>query len=319
MIRPTTRVLTLLELLQAKGLLSGADIAERLGVDRRTVRRYISVLEDMGIPIMTEQGRYGGYRLIPGFKLPPLMFTEAEVQVIMLALLAVREQNFLDDNVAVESVQAKLQRVIPDHLKNQIQTINNSVQLIPSQQSSGHQHLVTLTHAVQSRLGINMVYQSPQGETMPRRFDPYGLVFRAGKWYVGGFCHLREDLRSFRLDRLSDITCTDEHFEPPNDFDAARHLQQSLYKAQRRYAVSVLFHADFNSVMAYMSTATSNIEDLEDLFVQDGDGVLLTTSTDDFQWFILWLARLPFKFVIKSPDELKTALNEHIQKLILAI
>lgn len=316
--KPTTRVLTLLELLQAKGLLSSTEIAERLSVDRRTVRRYISVLEDLGIPIMTEQGRYGGYRLIPGFKLPPLMFTEPEMQVVMLALLSVRQYNFLDDMVAVESVQAKLERVIPEHLKTQIQSTNSAIQLVPSHQPANHLHLLKLTEAVQSSIGVNMEYHSPNGEVMQRRFDPYGLVFSAGKWYVGGFCHLRQDLRSFRLDRLSSIFITDNHFERPISFDAAEHLQQTLYKSQRRYSVSVLFKADFKSFMTYMNTATSNTKYLEELLVQDENGVLLTTSTDDFQWFVLWLARLPFEFVIKSPHELKVALNEHAQKLLLA-
>ena len=71
MANPTTRVLAVLELLQAHGQLGGAELAERLGVDRRTIRRYMTLLEDMGVPIMTEQGRYGGYRLVAGFKLPP--------------------------------------------------------------------------------------------------------------------------------------------------------------------------------------------------------------------------------------------------------
>ena len=75
---PTTRVLTVLELLQAHGQIGGAELAERLGVDRRTIRRYITVLEELGIPVMTELGRYGGYRLVAGFKLPPMMFTDEE-------------------------------------------------------------------------------------------------------------------------------------------------------------------------------------------------------------------------------------------------
>ena len=88
MSHPTTRVLAVLELLQSHTQMSGAELARRVEVDPRTLRRYISMLEEMGIPITTEQGRYGGYRLVPGFKLPPMMFTEDEAQALSLGLLA---------------------------------------------------------------------------------------------------------------------------------------------------------------------------------------------------------------------------------------
>ncbi len=316
---PTTRVLALLELLQARGRLSGAEIAERLGVDRRTVRRYIAVLEDLGIPVTTELGRFGGYMLVPGFKLPPLMFTESEVRVITLALLAVCEHNLVEDSLALESVQAKLERVMPGHLKAQVQAISNSVQLIPSTRPSSHQQLLVLTQATQACEGVSMTYGSPQGDTMQRRFDPYGLVFRTGYWYVGGYCHLRRDLRSFRLDRLSDIVGVGEHFVRPVGFDAARHLQESLHQSQRSFPVSVLLRADLNRVTTYLTTVTQCTLDMDGMLEQQDDGVLLTTSTDSYYWFAGWLAQLPFDFSIRSPDELKAALNDHIQRLAAAI
>ena len=88
--RPTTRVLTALELLQSRSRLSGAELAERLEVDRRTVRRYIRALQDLGVPIESEPGRFGGYCLRPGYKLPPMMFTEEETLALTLGLLVVR-------------------------------------------------------------------------------------------------------------------------------------------------------------------------------------------------------------------------------------
>ena len=87
---PTTRVLAVLELLQSQGQVTGGELAARVGVDRRTLRRYIAMLEEMGIPITTEQGRYGGYRLVAGYKLPPMMFTDEEAQALSLGLIAAR-------------------------------------------------------------------------------------------------------------------------------------------------------------------------------------------------------------------------------------
>src|SRR5438067_7554116 len=117
MYHPTTRVLAVLELLQAHGRLSGAELASRLEVDRRTLRRYVETLEEMGIPISTERGRQGGYALVPGFKLPPLMFTDDEALALAVGLVAARGLGLADASLATASAQAKLERVIPEPRK----------------------------------------------------------------------------------------------------------------------------------------------------------------------------------------------------------
>src|SRR5579859_857910 len=126
---PVTRVLAVLELLQSRSQMSGAELAERVQVDRRTLRRYIATLEQMGIPITTEQGRYGGYRLVPGFKLPPMMFTDEEAQALSLGLIAARGLGLADAAPAIESVQAKLDRVLPSAPRKTISALRESVAL----------------------------------------------------------------------------------------------------------------------------------------------------------------------------------------------
>ena len=117
MYSPTTRVLTVLELLQAHGRLSGAELARRLEVDGRTLRRYIAKLEDLGIPVVAERGRYGCYSLVAGFKLPPMMFTDDEALALALGLLAARGLGLAEAAPAVQSAQAKLERVMPAPLR----------------------------------------------------------------------------------------------------------------------------------------------------------------------------------------------------------
>src|SRR5262245_32153029 len=106
MYHPTTRVLTILELLQAHGSMSGAELGARLEVDRRTVRRYITMLQDLGIPIEATRGPEGGYRLRPGFKLPPLMLTNDEALAITLSLMAARRQSIPADPHTIEGALA---------------------------------------------------------------------------------------------------------------------------------------------------------------------------------------------------------------------
>ena len=127
---PTVRVLTLLELLQSHHRLSGTELAAQLGVDKRTVRRYIQALEALGIPVTTEQGRDGGYMLVAGYKLPPMMFTHEETLALSLGLLAAKKLNLAETEAAISSVQAKLERVMPAKLKSRTRLIADTINLM---------------------------------------------------------------------------------------------------------------------------------------------------------------------------------------------
>src|SRR6185436_19481706 len=127
MYSPTTRLLTVLELLQSYKQMSGSELARRLEVDRRTVRRYIVMLQDMGIPVEAERGPYGAYQLARGFKLPPLMFTDAEAVALTLGLIAIREFHFPVDVAAVEGALAKTERVMPEKLFNQARGLQEAI------------------------------------------------------------------------------------------------------------------------------------------------------------------------------------------------
>src|SRR5215469_12615548 len=125
--RPTARVLTVLELLQSHGHMTGAELARRLEVDIRTIRNYIETLIDLGIPVEAERGRYGAYRLRPGYKLPPLIFTEDESLALTLSLMMAREHGLAQASPAVESVLAKLERVLPQATRARIQAVEQTV------------------------------------------------------------------------------------------------------------------------------------------------------------------------------------------------
>src|SRR6202044_2660598 len=114
MARPTAQVLTLLELLQSGGIRTTAELAGRLGVDERTVRRYVDHLTELGIPVESVRGRYGGYRLAPGYRLPPLMLSDDEAVAVLLGLVGTRRATLQPDTaIAVESATAKVHRVLP--------------------------------------------------------------------------------------------------------------------------------------------------------------------------------------------------------------
>src|SRR5438067_1732747 len=129
MYHPTTRVLTVLELLQAYGQMSGPELAARLEVDGRTVRRYVTMLQDLGVPVVGERGRYGAYRLRPGYKLPPLMFSEDEALALVIGLLTIRRSRWAATPVDVESALAKVERVMPLALQERVRAVQDAVVL----------------------------------------------------------------------------------------------------------------------------------------------------------------------------------------------
>ncbi|HKS23789.1 MAG TPA: YafY family protein [Thermoanaerobaculia bacterium] len=292
----TTRVLTMLELLQTHGPMSGAALAERLDVDVRTVRRYVTTLEEMGIPIVAERGRHGAYGLVAGFKLPPMMFTDDEALSLSVGLLAARGLGIASP--AVTSAQAKLERVMPPAVKRRVRAVDETVQLDLSRPVSGAgaSALAALSTAAQSHVRVHMRYHDTD-----RDFDPYGLAYRSGCWYAVGWCHLRRGIRSFRLDRIQAVRVLETPFTRPDDFDALQHLTVSVATIPRKHAVEVLLHTDLATAQRELFATIGVLEPA-------GGGVLLRGQCDDLKWFARELARLPFAFTVRSPRALRTAL-----------
>src|SRR5579859_1564711 len=311
MAHPATRVLAVLELLQTHGRMSGAELARRLEVDGRTLRRYISVLEDLGIPITSERGRHGAYMLVAGFKLPPMMFSDDEALALSVGLLAARSLGLAEGGPAVASAQAKLERVMPANLKNRVRAVDETValDLTHPAPASDNRALAVLSAAAQAQRQVHMSYVSSKGEDSERDFDPYGLLYRQGKWYVGGHCHLRQGLRSFRLDRVRDVRQLDTPFTRPQDFDAGAHLDFSIATLPRSIPVEVLLKTDIATAMLELGENIGLYEACE-------GGVLFRTRTDGIDWFARQLARLSFEFEIRAPSELAKALRAHAKEIL---
>jgi len=315
MSNPTTRVLALLELLQIHGNASGSKLAQLLGVDGRTLRRYIATLEEIGIPLTAERGRHGGYRLVSGYKLPPMMFTNEETLAISLGLLAARSLSVGEVSTAVASAQAKLERVMPQKLKQQLRALNDSVTLdLVPKAAPDSATLATLAAATQNRCRTVFDYaggSSNGNESATRReFDPYGLVFRRGHWYVVGHCHLRVDLRTFRLDRMRQLRQLEIPFQRPQDFDAAAYLTSSFASMDSGIEVELLLHAD-------LASASAVLGDELGLLTPKGNAVIWRAHTGCLNWFAAQLVRLPFTFEILTPSDLRAELRHQAERLLV--
>ena len=313
MYHPTTRVLALLELLQTHGRMSGAELAARLGVDRRTLRRYVGKLEDIGVPITAERGRTGGYALMPGFKLPPMMFTEDEALALSLGLLAARGLGLAEAAPAVTSAQAKLERIMPDPLRQRVRAIGETVTLDaarpnPAAAPGDNRPLAALTGAAQARRQVLLRYRNQGDQASTRRFDPFGVAFRHGRWYAVGMCHLRKDIRTFRLDRVAAVETLPDTFERPPGFDAMAHLVQAIATLPRAFAIEVLLKTDLASARAQLFPEAG-------VFEETIDGVVIHNQSDELDWFARQLAAMPFEFEIRSPPQLRDAVGECVRRL----
>ncbi len=311
MYHPTTRVLAVLELLQTHGRMSGTDLAQRLEVDGRTLRRYITMLQDLGIPIESERGRYGAYVMGAGFKLPPMMFTDDEALALSIGLLAARQVGLAEAAPAVESAQAKLERVMPLALKGRVRALSETIALdlrdMPV--ASPGAVMLQMSSAAQLQRRTHMHYRSFQDVDSERDFDPYGLAYRQGRWYVVGHCHLRNDLRSFRLDRVVSVELTETKFTRPSEFDALAYMAHAIATLPRQIQFEVLLKTD-------LATAQLELLDGMGLLSPTPDGVLLRGRSDDLVWFAHQLAAFPFAFTIYQPDALKDAVRELAAQLV---
>ena len=176
---PASRVLAMLELLQAHRSMRGGELAARLAVDERTVRRYAGTLAELGIPVTAERGRYGGYRLLPGFKLPPLMLTDDEAVAVVLGLVAADSLGLATDAPAGAAAEAKISRVLPAALADRLAALRASLGLTlrrrepdPATSRQGGAPstadlLLTLGTATRSQQRLALTYRSPRRRPGP--------------------------------------------------------------------------------------------------------------------------------------------------------
>ena len=312
MYHPTTRVLAVLALLQAYGRMSGSELAGRLEVNIRTLRRYIIMLQDLGIPIEAERGRNGAYVLSAGFKLPPMMFTNEEALALTVGLISARRLNLADTDRAVESALAKLERVMPLDLKSRVRALTETITLDQNSAPStppSEVILSTMSSAAQLQQRVHIEYHSDQGEDTERDFDPYGLTYFLQRWYVVGYCHLRQDLRSFRLDRIIRINTIDAHFERPAGFDPLAHMMQAIATMPRKFAFELLLKTD-------IATAQKEVFDVLGVLEADKDGVIMRGSVEDLDWLARQISIFSFDFAVRKPEELRAELAKRAAKLV---
>ena len=300
MSHPTIRVLAMLELLQARRQLSGAELAAGLGVDQRTVRRYALRLADLGIPVTAERGRYGGYRLLPGYRLPPLMLTDDEAAAVVIGLLAAER---LGQPVAgISTALAKIQRVLPAALSERVAALRQTLGFTQYQRKSAVAAdtgtVLTLAQAASQHQRVRLRYRSHAEQDSERDLDPYGLVLHSGRWYVTGRDGSSGELRTFRVDRVSEALLSGVSFDPPADFDPVRHVTRSLAAVPYAHEIEVVLATTLENAQRRIPPTVATLAETE-------GGVLLTGRAEHLAGLAAMLAGLGWPFTVRRPAALR--------------
>ncbi|MGA6874209.1 helix-turn-helix transcriptional regulator [Streptomyces pratensis] len=313
MTRPAGRVLTLLELLQSGGTRTVAELADRLGVDGRTVRRYVEQLIDLDVPVESVRGRYGGYKLGAGYRLPPLMLSDDEALAVLLGLVAGRRAAPTGaGHTASQTASAKIRRVLPGHLAGRLDALLESLAFTDGPGEAAVPEtgvLLTIADAVRHGRPVSMRYTGGDGRRGERTLHAYGIVAHAGRWYVTGRdTGIGED-RTFRLDRIADARALPGSFEVPAGTDPAARLLSGFATAEYRHEVTLRIHGTVEQIRARLPAAVAILE-AEEGPAADGDPTpgrwwRVGVRAERLDWLPPVLAALDRPFVIERPDELR--------------
>jgi predicted DNA-binding transcriptional regulator YafY len=310
---PIMRVLTVLEILQARDHVSGAELAERLEVDLRTVQRYIVRLKDLSIPIESTRGVGGSYRLRPGFRLPPLMFTDEEAFAVSLGLRALRQIGLSAFAPATEGAMAKLGRVLPEVLRESIQTVEDVVAVEPGPWvvSTPADSVIRVASAIRTCRRVRFVYRTHADVGSRREIKPYAVMHTDGRWYLIGYCVSRKAMRTFRLDRVTDLEVRAKTFRRPAKFDAKSYLKERMPFVQSEFEIDVWIEMPVAEAERTFAPWRVAVE-------EDGGGSRLRCGRDRLEHFAAMLLTIGRRIVIHKPEAMRETFRELARGALLA-
>ena len=311
---PTARALRTLEILQSLPGATADELAARLGVTERAARRYVAILREAGIPVESVRGRYGGYTLGRGTRLPPVVFTQAEALGLVMAVLDGHPAAAADRDDLVGSALGKVIRALPEGVAREAATLREHASATPDRRPARPDPATTsaLVAAVAARRRVVVTYRSEAGNTWHTEVDPWAVVVRHGRWYLLCHAHRAGAVRTYRVDRVLDVEQGDAGFEPPENLDPVAVLEENL-GAGWEYPTRVVFDAPVAEVARWIRSPMGRLE-------AAGDGCVLVGSTSNPTMYAAeWLAALPFAFRVEGGPELREAVAQVAARLTAAV
>ncbi|WP_226345915.1 helix-turn-helix transcriptional regulator [Agilicoccus flavus] len=310
---PTVRVLRLLTLLQEHAVWTGPDLAERLGVSVRGVRRDVERLRELGYPVRSERGAGGGYRLAAGGAMPPLVLDDDEAVAIAVSLSLGAGGTVEGVGEACVRALAKLDQVVPKRLRERIAALSESTVRLEGGTSPVDAGLLTgLARACRDHVQVRVAYRKQGAQDADeRRLEPYRLVATGRRWYLLAFDLARDDWRVFRLDRMADLHATTFRFAPRPAPDAAERVARGTAVEAYRWRAALRVEAPPETVRAFVPPTQVGVEEIPG----EPEACLLRTGADELGSIVVWLGMLPWPMSVLEPPELLEELIVHADRL----
>ena len=294
---PTARTLLVLEMVQNSPGIRGEQLADRLGMTDRAVRRYVGNLRDAGIPVESTRGKYGGYRIGRGVRLAPLMFTASEALGLVMAVLEGRAHDPTD---AVGQAVGKIIRVLPQPVAEPVEAVVQMSERTPDGHSSAPDPQVTaaLVTGCASRRRLRVAYRLAPDKVRDMDIDPWAVVVRFGKWYLLGWSHTADARRILRIDRAVAVEELPESFEAPPGLDPVAAIEEHLSEGWT-HKIEVVVDAPIRDVRCWVPRKLARLEEIDEATTR------LLGSTDELDWYAERLAGVPRPFRVVRPDALR--------------
>jgi predicted DNA-binding transcriptional regulator YafY len=315
----SSRLLTLLSLLQTRRDWPGTELADRLEVSPRTIRRDIDRLRTLGYPVESLTGPAGGYRLKAGTAMPPLLLDDEEAIAIAVGLRTAARASVT--GIAETSLRAlvKLEQVLPSHLRRRVRALQDATATLamtgPQDDTVDPQSLTVMASACRDRERIRFRYRTRQGEQTRRDVEPHSIVNLGRRWYLVAWDRAREDWRTFRVDRVERPESTGVRFEQrvlPDRKDAATFVSENLSSAYQRYEARVLLHCPASHLKG-RRWLQGQVEPIDDATCE------YRTGDDNLSWLAMRVAMLGVDFEVREPPELVDTLKQLAERVDRAI
>jgi predicted DNA-binding transcriptional regulator YafY len=313
--RTSSRLLELLSLLQGRRDWPGEELAGRLEVSGRTIRRDVERLRELGYPVESLTGPAGGYRLRAGSAMPPLLLDDEEAIAIAVGLRTAARASVTGIEETAVRALVKLEQVLPPHLRRRVQALGAATATLPATGPTvDPQQLTVIAAACRDSECLRFAYRRRDGTGSRREVEPHSLINHGRRWYLVAWDRGREDWRTFRIDRLNGPAPTGVRFAPralPAP-DAASYVEQSITAAPSRYEAIVTLRAPAHEVTRQVPAHWGTIEPI------DAHTCEYRTGDDDPRWLALRIAMLGFDFQAREPPELLEQLRTLADRLARA-
>lgn len=309
---PTARALRALEILQSRPGTTAEELGTRLGVTERAARRYVGILREAGIPVEAARGPHGGYRLGRGTRLPPVVFTESEALVLVMAMLD-GQPGATDDDLVARATD-KLIQALPEGVRRPAASLREHASVAPHQDSARPHPATTgaLVAAGAARRRVVVTYRSDAGNVWDAEVDPWAVVVRYGRWYLLCHSHRADAIRTYRVDRIKSVRETEQRFVLPEDLDPVLALEESLGTGWE-FPTHVVFDAPLSEVAPWIRPPMGRLEASRD------ECVLVGSTSNPSMYAQEWLARVPFGFRVEGGPELRAAVATVATRLAEAL